>query len=197
MKDKISLRQEEIIAAAAQILTESGVHGLTTKNLAFRMKFSESAIYRHFKSKEEIIWLMLQQLGQSMDKRISAAVAAEPSADKKLKSLFESQLNFFSVHSHFVVAVFSEGLMGESKMINESVKNIMSINAKHITAIIEEGQQAGIFTRSIPAGDMVHIVMGSFRLHMMKWRMQGFVPDLKETGKRMLHSVITLIKDNK
>ena len=59
---KISDRQLEIIEAAGKILTASGVSGLTIKNLAKEMKFSESAIYRHFTSKEEIIIALLEFL---------------------------------------------------------------------------------------------------------------------------------------
>ena len=59
---KISDRQLEIIKAAGKILTTSGVSGLTIKNLAKEMKFSESAIYRHFTSKEEIIIALLEFL---------------------------------------------------------------------------------------------------------------------------------------
>ena len=67
----ISNRQLEIIAAAGKILTASGVSGLTIKNLAKEMKFSESAIYRHFASKEEIIIAMLEYLAQNIDERYS------------------------------------------------------------------------------------------------------------------------------
>ena len=61
---KISDRQLEIIKAAGKILTTSGVSGLTIKNLAKEMKFSESAIYRHFTSKEEIIIALLEFLAK-------------------------------------------------------------------------------------------------------------------------------------
>ena len=40
-------RQLEIIQAAGDILTESGLAGLTTKNLALKMGFAASALYRH------------------------------------------------------------------------------------------------------------------------------------------------------
>jgi hypothetical protein len=43
MTTAISDRQLEIIEAAGKILTASGVSGLTIKNLAMEMKFSESA----------------------------------------------------------------------------------------------------------------------------------------------------------
>ena len=66
----ITPRQLEIIEAAGKILTASGVSGLTIKNLAKEMQFSESAIYRHFKSKEEIIIAMLNYLADNIDKRL-------------------------------------------------------------------------------------------------------------------------------
>lgn len=62
MIEEITDRQQEIIEAACKILTASGVGGLTIKNLAKEMQFSESAIYRHFASKEEIIISLLQIL---------------------------------------------------------------------------------------------------------------------------------------
>ena len=62
----ITPRQFEIIEAAGKILTSSGVGGLTIKNLAKEMQFSESAIYRHFKSKEDIIVAMLNYLANSI-----------------------------------------------------------------------------------------------------------------------------------
>ncbi|MFN5416495.1 MAG: TetR/AcrR family transcriptional regulator, partial [Flavobacteriia bacterium] len=57
--EKISNRQIELIEAAGKLLSTAGISGLTTKNLAKEMNFSESAIYRHFKSKEDIIVEML------------------------------------------------------------------------------------------------------------------------------------------
>ena len=55
MSVEIKTRQLEIITAAGEILSESGISGLTTKKLAAKMGFAESALYRHFKSKENII----------------------------------------------------------------------------------------------------------------------------------------------
>ena len=77
--ETISDRQLEIIEAAGKILTASGISGLTIKNLAKEMKFSESAIYRHFTSKEEIIIALLEYLAQSMDERYTNAISSEQS----------------------------------------------------------------------------------------------------------------------
>lgn len=190
----ISDRQLEIIEAAGKILTNSGVSGLTIKNLAKEMKFSESAIYRHFTSKEEIIIALLEYLAKSMDERYTNAISSEQSAEEKFTTLFQNQFSFFKKHPHYVVAVFSDGLMEESQKINEAISKIMGVKMKHLMPIIAEGQQKNVFTNSITPEELMHIVMGSFRLQMYKWRVANFQFDIIRNGNNLIQSLLTIIK---
>ena len=177
-----------------EILTESGLAGLTTKNLAAKMGFGESALYRHFKDKEEIIVTMLQYLAADMDKRLTACVAEIDEPVEKLKALFNDQFDYFGKHPHFLVAVFSEGLLEESKKINAAIMQLMATKRKHLLPIIKQGQLEGIIETSATAEDIMHIIMGSFRLHMLQWRMTDFSFDAKKKGNKLMESILTLIK---
>lgn len=191
---EIKVRQLEIIEAAGEILTESGLAGLTTKNLAAKMGFAESALYRHFKSKEEVIVTMLQYLAADMDKRLTTSVAKLDNPVEKIKAVFNNQFDFFQKHPHFLVAVFSDGLLAESKKINAAIMQIMATKRKHLLPIIKQGQLEGVFETSAPAEDLLHIIMGSFRLHMLQWRMTDFSFDVKQKGNKLMASILTLIK---
>ena len=191
---KISDRQLEIIKAAGKILTTSGVSGLTIKNLAKEMKFSESAIYRHFTSKEEIIIALLEFLAKSMDERYKNAISSEQSPEEKFTTLFQNQFSFFKMNPHFVVAVFSDGLLEESQRINETILKIMGVKMKHLMPIILEGQQKKVFTNAIKPDELLHIVMGTFRLQMFKWRVTNFQFDISIEGDNMIQSVLMLIR---
>ncbi len=191
---EIKERQLEIIEAAGEILTESGLAGLTTKNLAAKMGFAESALYRHFKSKEEIIVTMLQYLETDMDKRLAGCIGEFNNPLEKIKTVFNNQFDFFQKHPHFLVAVFSEGLMEQSKKINAAIIQIMATKKKHLLPIIEQGQMERIFETSVPAEDLLHIIMGSFRLHMLQWRMTDFSFDVKQKGNKLMVSILNLIK---
>src|SRR5690554_551040 len=129
-------RQFEIITAAGKILTRSGIHGLTIKNLAKEMKFSESAVYRHFSSKEEIIVGMLNYLAENMEQRFKVAANENNSPEDNFKALFESQLSFFNQYPHFSVAVFSDGQFEESKKINQSIAKIMQVKMKYLMPFV-------------------------------------------------------------
>lgn len=195
MTKSITDRQFEIIEAAGKILTTAGISGLTIKNLAKEMKFSESAIYRHFPSKEEIIIALLEYLAQSMDESLTRDITSEQSSEEKFTTLFQNQFSFFKTNPHFVVAVFSDGLMEESERINATILKIMSVKMKHLLPIILEGQQKKVFTNAITSDALTHIVMGTFRLKMYRWRVSNFQFDISKDGGNMIQSVLTLIKN--
>ncbi len=194
---KIKERQLEIIEAAGEILTESGLAGLTTKNLAAKMGFSESALYRHFKGKEEIILTMLRYLATDMDSRLTNSAKDIESPEEKLKAVFNNQFEFFKKNPHFLVAIFSDGLLEESKAINEAILQIMGTKRKHLLQIIQQGEKQKQFTDALSADELVHIIMGSFRLHMLQWRLSGFTFDLKLKGNKLMTNLLKLIQPHK
>lgn len=191
---EISERQMEIISAAGKILTKSGLSGLTTKNLAKEMGFSEAAIYRHFESKEDIILALLQYLRADIDERLSQICLPHTAPEIKFQAIFNSQFQFFKANPHFVVAVFSDGLLEESEKINQAIMQLMQVKMKYLIPLIMQGQQSGTFTQVITTEELVHIIMGSFRLQMFKWRIANFQFDIIRQGKNMLEALITLMK---
>ncbi len=194
MTIQITDRQIEIIEAAGKILSRSGVSGLTIKNLAKEMKFSESAIYRHFKSKEDIIVAMLEYLAESINDLHRNTLADDAPADERLERLFQKHFSFFSKNPHYVAVVFSDGLLEVSKKINETILKIMEVKMKYLLPIILEGQKSGVFTNAVATDELLNIIMGAVRLEMFKWRMDHYQFDLQKYGNEMIQSLLILIK---
>ena len=192
MSTDISKRQLEIIEAAGKILTEKGINGLTTKKLAQEMNFSESALYRHFSNKEEIIVCMLNYLALNMDQHSTELENKNPI--EQLKNFFQNQFRFFESQPYFVIAVFSEGLLEESEKINHAIKSLMNKRMQLLKPIIQIGQEKGAITNDIDSDELIHILMGSVRLFMLKWRMSKFEFDIQTEGNKMLTSILKLIQ---
>ena len=64
-------RQIEIIEAAANRIDKHGIQDLTIKTLATDLNLSEAALYRHFKSKNDILHGILSFFIQTMKSRLS------------------------------------------------------------------------------------------------------------------------------
>lgn len=129
-----------------------------------------------------------------MDERFTNAISIKQKPEDKFTTLFQNQFSFFEKNHHFVVAVFSDGLMESSQRINETILKIMGVKMKHLMPIILEGQKKKVFTNSLTSDELVHIIIGTFRLQMFKWRVSNFQFDIIRNGDKMIQSVLTLIK---
>ena len=103
----IKPRQLEIIEAAGQLVTEDGFAALTTKRLAERMHFTEAALYRHFKSKEEILVTMLHHLASNIDERLASVAEAHPEPVERVRAMFDSQFTYFQKNPQYLMAIFA------------------------------------------------------------------------------------------
>ncbi len=192
---ELSKRQLQIIESAGKLLAKGGIQNLTTKKLANEMKFSEAALYRHFKSKDDIIFAMLIYLGSNIDKRIKDIFNSDNSTVEKLKILFNNQFVFFNKNNHYLVAIFSDGLWESNEKIHQAVKQIMTIKQKHLKAIFTLGQTKNEITSKINPQTLTHMIMGIFRLQMLKWKMNDFKFDLISSGNQLIEDFLSLIAE--
>ena len=194
MMDKASKRQQEIIESAGKLLMEKGIKGLTTKNLAQEMEFSESALYRHFKNKEDIILLLIRFLSENINLRFETILKAENNAEEKFLALFLSQFQFFKKNPHFIVIVLSDGLMDNSEDIKKSIKKLIETNFAALKKIMTDGQESKLFNQEMEADSLVHFAMGTFRLQMLQWKLSNFNFDIEVKGMKTMTDLLTLLK---
>ena len=192
--NEISNRQLEIIEVSGKILIEKGIKGLTTKTVASEMNFSESAIYRHFKSKEEILIALLSLLKQNMNKRLTSEIKPQNTSAENFKAVFTSQFNYFKKNPHFVVAVLSDGLLDESKEIKTIILQLMQNKMQLLGQILEQGKQTNEFNTEISTEDLLPIILGSFRFQMLKWKLSNFQYDITTEGNKTIDNLLALIQ---
>lgn len=187
-------RQIQIVDTASRLLSEHGVHGLTTKQLAKEIGFSESALYRHFSSKEDIALSLLDHLAMCMKERFSNLELSGDDPSDDLLQLFSSQFEFFNESPHYVIVVFSDGIFKESDRMKEAIKRLMDTKQSYLLPIITTGKQKQVFRNDVSTQEMMHIIMGTVRLQMYKWKSTHFEYDIRIRGKNTIESLLKLIK---
>ena len=190
----LSERQLEIIKASGKILMESGIAGLTTKNLAREMHFSESALYRHFKNKEAIVTLLIAYLSENITQRFDVIINTKQLPEEKFKALFKSQFSYFKQNPCFINIVLSDGLIDNSEEVKNAIQQLLQTNFIRFNSLIKGGQETGVFRTVIASEELVHIVMGTFRLQMLKWKLASFEFDIEVQGQKTMNSILALIK---
>ncbi|MDD4438311.1 MAG: TetR/AcrR family transcriptional regulator [Tissierellia bacterium] len=189
----IKPRQLEIIDAAGKLLTTSGISSLTIKNLAAEMKFSESAIYRHFSSKEEIILTLLQYLHSNVSKILKDASVTD-NYEKDFTLFFRNLALYFKENPYYVTIVFSEGLMDESLKINSSIIQLMDTLMAQVESLVVDGQKSNFITKSISSKQIAQIIIPTFRHQMFEWKLFNFQLDIVEKIDLLSESLLKILK---
>lgn len=90
-----SKRQNQIIKETIKLIHTKGIQGLTIKNISAGIGFTEAAIYRHFKSKDEILSTILDDFRMSLDSKSKSILESDSPALVKLRTMLNQLIKMF------------------------------------------------------------------------------------------------------
>ncbi len=193
----LSNRQNQIIEESINIIHNQGIQGFTIKNLSNALNLSEAAIYRHFKSKTEILCALLDNFIEILSDFIKSTLENEFSSLEKIKSIFEKLSLTFSNKPAYVSVIFAEEIFKNDKSLSAKVNKILKKNNDAFNLIIENGQKNNEITRRAESQELTLMTMGAFRLMVKNWKMNDFSFDLLKSTEKLYKSINTLIKYDK
>ncbi|MCF8366037.1 MAG: TetR/AcrR family transcriptional regulator [Bacteroidales bacterium] len=192
---EITERQQQIINVSLELIAESGIQSLTIKNLAKKIGFAESAIYRHYDNKIQILLAILDFFRQNTAMFFTNQLNSNANALQKIETLFQNHFAKFTASPSLVAVIFSEEIFRNEKELSEKVTEIMNSNTANLKTIIETGQNAGEIRVDIVAAHMAVIILGSLRMFVKKWQMSNYNFNLIEKGAEFTNSIKELIKN--
>jgi AcrR family transcriptional regulator len=81
--------RHRIEAAAVRLFVEKGVAETTVRDIAQAVGVSEGALYRHFVSKEQLVWLLFERHYVEFGARLVGLAEAEASTRAKLAAMIQ------------------------------------------------------------------------------------------------------------
>jgi TetR/AcrR family fatty acid metabolism transcriptional regulator len=194
---KFSDRQIEIIEAATKRIDEHGIQDLTIKTLAADLNLSEAALYRHFKSKNDILLGLLTYFIEEMKVRLAIILTnKDKSPSELLIALFDSQLKTFVAKPSIVSVIFSESIFQFNKELSSTVSSMMELMQNHIESIVKKGQSDGSFSKIVGVSTTTTIIMGGMRITVLKWKLSGHKSDLIRDGNKVLKGILKMLQSN-
>ncbi len=190
-----SERQIQIIEAATKRIDKYGIQELTTKNLAADIGLSEAALYRHFKSKNDILLGMLSYFIIGMKEKINSIIQDEKNSPPTvIKAIFNNQLNTFIKNPAIVSVIFSEGIFQFNGTLSNKLSEMMDLMHKKISTLIKKGQDEGSFNKLLSPNITTTMIMGSMRMVVLKWKLSGNKSNLVKDGQAMLNGILKMIE---
>jgi len=196
MTENLSKRQSEIIHSAIKLIGEGGIQALTIKNLSAEIGIAESALYRHFKSKTEVLSALLDYLGSFIISHYENVHTLDVSSFKKIEMMISGQLKIFAENPPYAVVILSDGLYKNEKSLYSRIFSVMERAKSTFIKIIEEGRDRGELRKDVSSEQLAFIIMGSIRLTVTQWSLSDFSFDLRKRGEILVKTLKTLIQSS-
>jgi len=137
LSQKISRRQV-IIDAAKKIIISRGFENLTIRAIAQEISVTDGALYRHFKSKHEIISLLIDDLEKTLLTAIEKPAYSLANPIEKLKGIFLSHISNAEQRKGLNLIVINESFTIRDKIIKNKMLKVMSRYQETLKVVIRE-----------------------------------------------------------
>ena len=84
--------RDRIEHAAIQLFVEKGVSETTVRDIARAVDMSEGALYRHFASKEELVWTLFERHYVAFAHQLKTLADGEPTTHAKVAAMIRRVL---------------------------------------------------------------------------------------------------------
>jgi AcrR family transcriptional regulator len=182
------VRREQIAEAALGLVAGQGLRGLSIAALGRRVGLVPSGIYRHFKSKDEILAAVFDRVEQRLLANVQAARDENDDPLECLKSVLLRHIRFIREGRAIPRIIFSDDIHAGGLKHRQRILAIMNRYLGEVANVVRQGQSQRqirqdidpqtvammVFGIVVPAGIIWHLTDGGFdvtRHAQRAWRL--------------------------
>jgi len=159
-KQTTEVRQEQIKRAVLDIIFKDGLDQLSTRNLAQRVGISEGALFRHFRSKRDIMLSIMQDVKSNLISELRRIALSAEKSDKRLFSFLCEHVKYLIENKGITILLFSEAAHMNGKELKNNLHEILSEQKSLIIKTIKDGIGEGLWNKKLDVNDIATIYMG-------------------------------------
>ena len=139
------------------LLEETPLACLTTRQIAKQLGLSQPALFRHFRSREAILLAVMHKAQTDLSIIADAVLHDESEPKERLASLATRLLAHVEEHPGLARLLFSPPEKGP---LRDLLRQLVSMQRTLISQLVKDGQVLSVFRRDIPSGDAALYLMG-------------------------------------
>ncbi|HTY81442.1 MAG TPA: TetR/AcrR family transcriptional regulator, partial [Dehalococcoidales bacterium] len=141
--ESTQVRQKQIAEAARKVIIKYGSEHVTVKKIAKTIGLSETAVYRHFPSKRDILFLLADYIEKSLIGDITKASAKDTNSLETLDNVLKSHLSAIEQRRGISFQVVAEIISLGDKKLNKKVAETIEKYTNCLKDLLIAGVKTG------------------------------------------------------
>jgi AcrR family transcriptional regulator len=174
------VRKKQITDAARKLIIKKGSEHITVRNIAKEVKFSEAAIYRHFKSKRDILLMLATQITDNLLQDIDNAEPGAGNSLDRINSILRTHLSTIEQRRGISFLVLAEIISLGDKRLNKQLYNNLQIYVSRLKKLLADGASAGQVRENLDLDAASLILFGMIQGLVNVWALSNYGFDLMD-----------------
>ncbi len=183
--------KEMIILATIEVINEYSVHDFSTREIAKRVGISEPAIFKHFKTKKELLLAVLDHYSVYDKDIIQSIKVKNMDPVDALIYFVDTYTNYYQNYPAITVITQNYDLLRKDPDHSEKIKSIMFSREHFMMELIEQGQRLGRLSSIMDRESLAVMINGLVREWCLSWRFSNYSFSLRD---KVMNSLSALLK---
>jgi len=175
-----SVRKKQIMDAARKLIMRAGSEHMTVRNMAKEVGISEAAIYRHFKSKTEILSFLADSVADGLLHDIDTAGSVGFTSVDIIDEILRAHLSRIEQRRGLSFLVLAEIISFGDRSLNKKVSDNIQIYVDRLRLLLTDGARAGLIRQDIDLRAAALLLFGMIQGLVNIWALGGYKFDLTE-----------------
>jgi AcrR family transcriptional regulator len=180
-----SIRQDQIIDAARKLVVKYGSEHVTVGRIAKEVGISEGAIYRHFKSKGEVLSGLADHIENDLLGDIGNHVYSDSSSLEFLDGVLRNHLSAIQQRKGISFQVIAEIISFGDKKLNKKVTDIINNYLASLKHFLIDGIKNGEVKKDTDVEAAALILFGMIQGMVNIWALSNYDFNLEEKYSRL------------
>ena len=173
-----AVRKQQIIDAARKLIIRKGSEHLTVRAMAKEVGLTEAAIYRHFKSKREILSFLMNHIMDTMLHDVERTTAESPASLDTLDQILKHHMSDIEQRKGMSFQIIAEIISLGDKKLNRDVFEKLSLYVSRLEKLLAEGARSGHIRDDIDFDASALLLFGMIQGLTNIWALSGYSFDL-------------------
>ena len=175
-----AVRRRQIADAARALTVKHGSEHLTVRKIAKEIGVSEGALYRHFKSKRDILSLMVERVEEDLVVDIEESGAAGHTPLGILDSSLKNHISTIEQRRGVSFQVIAEVISLGDKELNRQASEALERYTGRIRDVLSDGIKAGEIRKDIDPENAAMLVTAAIQGLVNRWALGNYSFNLEQ-----------------
>jgi AcrR family transcriptional regulator len=148
-REKTYIRQKQIISAARKLIVKYGSERVTLRRMAKEIGVSEGAIYRHFKSKNDILSFLIDDIRDTLVEDVEQKFTGKVGSLETLENIINKHISSIEQKKGVSFQVIAEIISFGDKKLNKKIYSVIDNYIFLIKEILKSGIDEGVIRPDI------------------------------------------------